>query len=92
MSLFRARWLSTHPQDEQPGKPSLAFFGFSQDSMLLLRIHNFLAGQAAGTDKKVARELALDGPAPEKKARLFAPTIAEFDTDRFMGVIASGKF
>lgn len=59
--------------------------------MLLLRIHNFLAVQAAGTDNKLARELTLDGPAPEKKPRLFAPTIAEFDTDRFMGVIASGK-
>lgn len=33
----------------------------------------------------------LDGPRPERKPRLFARTIAEFDTDRFMEVIASGK-
>lgn len=60
--------------------------------MLLLRIHNFLAGQAAGTDKKAARELRLDGPRAQRKSLLFAPTVAEFDVARFMEVIASGKF
>lgn len=59
--------------------------------MLLLRIHNFLAVQAAGEDKKRRRELTLDGPSAKRKPRLFAPTLAEFDTERFMGVIASGR-
>jgi len=59
--------------------------------MLQLRIHNLLAVVAAQGNQKVARELALDGPSPAKKVRLFAPTIAEFNTDRFMEVIASGK-
>jgi len=90
--LYRARWLAEHPVDEQSGAAELSFFGWSQDSMLLLRIHNFLAGQAAGTDKKLARELRLDGPRAKRKPRMFARTIAEFDTDRFMEVIASGKF
>lgn len=60
--------------------------------MLLLRIHNFLAAQSAGTDKKLLRELTLDGPKAQRKSLLFAPTIAEFDAARFMEVIASGKF
>lgn len=75
-----------------PGKPELSFFGWSQDSGVLLRIHNLLAVQAAGSDKKARRELTLDGPTTKRQPQLFARTIAEFDTDRFMGVIASGKF
>lgn len=90
-SLYRARWLSEHPDDHSDGPDGLSFFGWSQDSMLLLRIHNFLAAQSAGESKKLRRELVLDGPRAQRKPRLFAPTIAEFDTDAFMGVIASGK-
>lgn len=90
-SLYRARWLSEHPVEEQTGPVTLSFFGWSQDSALLLNIHNFLAAMAAGNDKKARREMTLEGPRAKQKPRLFAPTIAEFDTERFMGVIASGK-
>jgi hypothetical protein len=90
-SLYRARWLAEHPADEQDGPAELSFFGWSQDSALLLRIHNFLAAQAAGKDKKLRRELVLDGPRAKRKPRLFAPTLADFDERRFMEVIASGK-
>lgn len=90
-SLYRARWLSEHADEQQDGPEGLSFFGWSQDSMLQLRIHNFLAAQAAGSDKKARRALVLDGPQAKRKPRLFAPTIAEFDADAFMGVIASGK-
>lgn len=91
-SLYRARWLSEHPADQKDdAAEGLSFFGWSQDSMLLLRIHNFLAAQSAGENKQLRRELVLDGPRAQRKPRLFAATIAEFDTDAFMGVIASGK-
>ncbi|WP_413600852.1 hypothetical protein [Curtobacterium sp. Curtsp57] len=51
-------------------------------------MHNLIAGMAGG---KRAKELMLDGPSAARKVRLFAPTIAEFDVDGFMEVIASGK-
>lgn len=81
-SRFRARWLSENPQ--KPGDEGLGFLGFSQDSALLVGIHNLLAVQVG---RKKARRLMLGGPKARLKSGLFSKTIADFDTDRFMAAI-----
>lgn len=81
-SRFRARWLAEHPA--KGGESSeLGFLGYSQDSALLIAIHNAVM---AGHGKK-ARKAMLDGPKAKGIKKLFAPTIADFNTDLFMAVI-----
>lgn len=83
-SRFRAAWLASNPQPKSDDA-SLGFLGWSQDSRILLEIRNLIA-----TDlyRDKAKRFLQDGPSAAPKRRLFAPTIADFNTDAFMAVIA----
>jgi hypothetical protein len=83
-SLFRSDWLEQHPEaiaaPDSGEQPRLSFYGWSQDSMLLTSIHNILAALAY---QKEAKAHMIDGPTAKPKSRLFAPTIAEFNVQKF---------
>jgi hypothetical protein len=78
-SLYRAKWLADNPQKPDPASnPAvLQFYGWSQDTRVLLGMHNLLATMAVGGKK--ARDHILQGPsAGGGKPRLVAKTLAEF--------------
>jgi hypothetical protein len=79
-SRWRAQWMREHPDEIGKGD-GLQFLGFSQDSSLLLAIHNAIVSFAG----KAAKDAFLHPPTV-KTARLFAKTIAEFDVNAFMAL------
>lgn len=77
-SRFRAVWLKENPPDDD-GSAQFGFLGWSQDSAILASIYNVVAALAGS-------ESVLESPAAPRRERLFAPTIAEFNVDRFMAL------
>ncbi|WP_378144817.1 hypothetical protein ACFJGV_15170 [Cnuibacter sp. UC19_7] len=84
-SRFRAEWLQTHPAEATSEEFRTSFFQWSQDTAILSALYNLVAGVAVG---KKAEGLLIRSPGAEPRTRLFAKTIADFDTDLFMAEIA----
>lgn len=79
-SRWRAHFMRDHPDELGKGE-GLQYLGFSQDSSLLLAIHNAIVAFAG----KAAKGSFIQPPSVPK-TRLFARTIAEFDVNAFMAL------
>lgn len=88
-SVYRAQYLNDHPQEPDPARDPrmLGYLGWSQDTRVLLGIHNVLTVLVAG---KKADEHMLQAPGGERTVtrQLVAKTLAEFTESGFFSAMA----
>lgn len=88
-SVYRAQYLNDHPQEKDPARDPrlLGYLGWSQDTRVLLGIHNVLTVLTAG---KNANDHMLKPPGDDQpgRRRLVAQTLAEFTETGFFEQMA----